>query len=192
MGLGHDCIEDHGVSDLELKELMLTQRIIDAIHLVTKRKGESHEQYKAKVKSSLDSIVVKIADIEDNINVLRLPRILEKDVQRLKTYHTFYKELEQCIDNGKTRSVGVGLGISRCLMVGGPNHGAVAIIRDSDNLFRININEYDMTKFYDINLYLYREKYHKIATMKPTESQMKEIESLLDKIEAAVLIIESY
>ena len=39
---------------------------------------------------------VKLADIEDNMNILRLETVKEKDLQRLEKYHKAYKRLKIC------------------------------------------------------------------------------------------------
>ena len=37
---------------------------------------------------------VKVADIEDNINILRLEQVGEKDLQRVAKYHKAWKTLQ--------------------------------------------------------------------------------------------------
>jgi len=45
------------------------------------------------VKKNLLAISVKINDLEDNMDIRRLPKITERDVKRLKKYLRIYKEL---------------------------------------------------------------------------------------------------
>ena len=93
IALGHDVVEDCGVTYAELRELGFTERIIDGIRCLTKIPGESYDEYKVKVKSNPDAIKTKIADLRHNTRVERLKGVSAKDMARMERYFHFYLEL---------------------------------------------------------------------------------------------------
>lgn len=97
IALGHDLIEDTDVTYEELKETF-NDRIADGIKCLTKVQGESFEQYKQKVISNVDAILVKRADLRHNTDIRRLKGITDKDMARTLKYYQFYLELEREIE----------------------------------------------------------------------------------------------
>ncbi len=95
IALGHDLVEDTDVTYAELKALGFTDRVIDGIRCLTKERGETYEEYKAKVKSNPDAVKVKKCDLRHNTDIRRLKGVTEKDLARISRYQMFYHELEQ-------------------------------------------------------------------------------------------------
>jgi (p)ppGpp synthase/HD superfamily hydrolase len=93
IAIGHDIVEDCGVTYQELRELGFTLRIIEGIRCLTKVPGESYDEYKAKVKSNPDAVKVKIADLRHNTDIKRLKGVGPKDIARMEKYYKFYMEL---------------------------------------------------------------------------------------------------
>lgn len=100
IALGHDIVEDCGVTYQQMREAGFTERIIDGIRCLTKIPGESYEEYKAKVKSNPDSVKVKICDLRHNTRIERLKGVTPKDMARMERYFHFYLELVN-MENGK-------------------------------------------------------------------------------------------
>lgn len=94
IALGHDIVEDCGVTYVELRELGFTERVIDGIRCLTKVPGETYDEYKAKVRSNKDSIKVKKSDLKHNTLIDRLRGVSPKDMARMERYFHFYLELE--------------------------------------------------------------------------------------------------
>jgi (p)ppGpp synthase/HD superfamily hydrolase len=93
IAIGHDVVEDCGITYAQLREIGMTERIIDGIRCLTKIPGETYDEYKAKVKSNADSIKVKIADLKHNTRIERLKGVTPKDMARMERYFHFYIEL---------------------------------------------------------------------------------------------------
>jgi (p)ppGpp synthase/HD superfamily hydrolase len=93
IAVGHDLIEDTSVTPAELTQMGFTNRIVFGIHDLTKRQGETLEQYKDRVKANPDARRVKIEDLRHNSDIRRLKGVTEKDVQRMVRYHQFYLDL---------------------------------------------------------------------------------------------------
>lgn len=99
----HDVVEDTDATYGELKEIGMTERVLEGVRCMTKVPGESYEEYKEKVKSNLDSRIVKKADLEHNTDIRRLKSLrdkerteeqIKKDIARIARYHAFYVELK--------------------------------------------------------------------------------------------------
>jgi (p)ppGpp synthase/HD superfamily hydrolase len=92
--LGHDVLEDTVVTEKDLREAGMSERVITTILAVTKRDGESYDEYKQRVFASTDAMKVKKADLRHNSDIRRLKGVTEKDIARAAKYHTFYLEIE--------------------------------------------------------------------------------------------------
>ena len=86
VALLHDTIEDTEVTVEILQEEGFSQEIIDGILSVTKRESESYEDFVRRVGENPLGREVKIADLEDNMDIRRLKEITEDDVARLRKY----------------------------------------------------------------------------------------------------------
>lgn len=94
IALGHDIVEDTGVTYLQLKEEGFTERIIEGIRALTKVPGETYDEYKEKVFANEDAMRVKMADLRHNTDIRRLKGVTEKDIARVAKYHMFYLEIK--------------------------------------------------------------------------------------------------
>ncbi len=84
----HDVVEDCGdqYSFESLSELF-PSHIIDALRCVTKTHED--EPYEEFIRRAVDNDLareVKLADLEDNLDVTRLTEVTERDAQRLTKY----------------------------------------------------------------------------------------------------------
>ena len=81
LGWLHDVVEDTGVTLASLSK-QFDDDIIRCLSLLTHRKEDSYAKYISQIKSSQYASAVKIADLEDNLATLKLP----KDRQRIDKY----------------------------------------------------------------------------------------------------------
>jgi len=93
IALGHDVIEDTSVTYADLRAAGITERVIEGIRVLTKLPGETYEDYKSRVFTSVDAMRVKMADLRHNTDVRRLKGVTEKDLARMAKYHAFYMEI---------------------------------------------------------------------------------------------------
>lgn len=100
IALGHDLVEDRGITYQQLREAGMPERVIHGIRCLTKIAGESYDEYKEKVKSNWDSILVKMEDLRDNSDIRRLKGVTQKDFERTQRYHTFWLELRDIFEEG--------------------------------------------------------------------------------------------
>lgn len=97
IALGHDVIEDHGktVTYSLLRDMGFSGRVMQGIRCLTKVPGESLEEYKIKVKSNRDSVLVKMQDLRHNADLRRIKGVTQKDLDRTVKYVEFYHELKE-------------------------------------------------------------------------------------------------
>ena len=71
----HDVLEDTAVTVEELREANLSSEVVDAVIALTRRSGQTYEQYIAQVAGNAIARPVKLADLADNLaNNQRLTR----------------------------------------------------------------------------------------------------------------------
>ncbi len=95
VALLHDTVEDTDVTSEYLLECGFPQHIVDAVLSVTKRDGEGYEDFVARAKQNAIGRVVKIHDLEDNMDVCRLDEITDGAVVYLRKYLKAYHFLRQ-------------------------------------------------------------------------------------------------
>ena len=86
VALLHDTIEDTEVTVETLQKEGFSQDIINGVLSVTKRDGESYEDFVRRAAENPLGREVKKADLEDNMDIHRLKEISDEDVARLRKY----------------------------------------------------------------------------------------------------------
>ena len=92
VALLHDVFEDTKINMDDLKELTPRQR--EALVLLTKRKGDDYMAYIREIKKNDLAKEVKLADLEHNMDLTRLPEVNEKDRERREKYKKAYETLK--------------------------------------------------------------------------------------------------
>ncbi|MGO9118283.1 MAG: GTP pyrophosphokinase [Desulfomonilaceae bacterium] len=92
----HDVVEDSSLSLHDLATMGVSEEILQAIDCLTWRKDESYDEFIERAQANPLSRKVKIADLEDNMDLKRLDSLTEKDVERLKKYHRVWLRLIEC------------------------------------------------------------------------------------------------
>lgn len=82
----YNVIEDTSLTLLDLKKEGFSKNIIEAVDILTKKKGQDYQSYLNLVKKNELARVVKLADLRHNSDLTRLPLITEKDLERNKKY----------------------------------------------------------------------------------------------------------
>lgn len=86
VALLHDVLEDTPTTPEDLLAQRFPQYIVDGILSVTKRDGESYEDFVARAKQNPLGRVVKLHDLEDNLDVLRLDSVSPEMAARFSKY----------------------------------------------------------------------------------------------------------
>lgn len=95
VGILHDVVEDSEIAFDDLRQLGYSEEIIDALDGVTRRETETYEEFVERSLAHPISRRVKLADLEDNMDVRRMPATLtEKDFKRLERYRRAWTRLQ--------------------------------------------------------------------------------------------------
>lgn len=95
VALLHDTIEDTDITPEYLLNKGFPQYIVDGVLSVTKREGESYEDFVARAKQNPIGRMVKIHDLEDNMDIRRLDELTDEMVARQRKYLKAYHFLKQ-------------------------------------------------------------------------------------------------
>ncbi len=95
VALLHDTIEDTDVTAEYLLAEGFLQSVVDGILSVTKRDGESYEDFVARAKQNPLGRVVKLHDLEDNLDVFRLTELDAAMTDRYNKYLRAYRFLSE-------------------------------------------------------------------------------------------------
>jgi (p)ppGpp synthase/HD superfamily hydrolase len=93
IGVMHDIVEDTATTYQELEELGFSSRIIEGVKCLTKIPNQTHDEYILAIKSNLDAVRVKMADLRHNSDIRRIKGVREKDVKRVIKYQEMYADL---------------------------------------------------------------------------------------------------
>ena len=91
----HDVVEDSGCTLERLRERGFSEEVVEAVACLTHRDGESYEEFVERLKANPLARRVKIADLEDNMNMLRIGQLGPKDLRRLEKYHRAWRVLKR-------------------------------------------------------------------------------------------------
>jgi len=85
----HDVIEDTTVTLDDLRHAGYPDHVVAAVDAISKRKetNEPYSKYIQRVRASPLATKVKIADLCDNANLRRLPKVEAYDLRRLDRYN---------------------------------------------------------------------------------------------------------
>ncbi len=88
----HDVVEDTAYTLDDIEE-QFGSEVRDAVDAVTKRDGEEYERLIDRAASNPIARSVKIADLEDNMDITRLDSVDAELGGRLEKYHRSWKRL---------------------------------------------------------------------------------------------------
>ena len=90
----HDVVEDSPDWDLDrLRAAGFSENVVTAVGCLTKIEGEDYGSYVQRAAQHPIARMVKIADLEDNMNIRRIDSISEEDSRRIAKYHKYWRML---------------------------------------------------------------------------------------------------
>lgn len=98
VALLHDVVEDSDITLDDLRKEGYSEEIVTAVDALSKREGE---EYFAFVQRAIDHPLarrVKQGDLEDNMDIRRMPEITEEAHQRLQKYRKAWTMVTQAVD----------------------------------------------------------------------------------------------
>ena len=101
VALLHDVVEDSPMTLDHLAEEGFPLEIIAGIDGTTHREDESYEAFVDRAAQNPLSAYVKRLDLADNMDMLRLLNLTDKDIARLQKYHAAHRRLRELTKESK-------------------------------------------------------------------------------------------
>lgn len=89
----HDVLEDTPTMADDLYAAGFSEAVVAAVEVLTRRSDESYDVYIRRVAAHPLTRRIKLADLEDNMDLRRLPRLTSADRRRLKRYRAAWEKL---------------------------------------------------------------------------------------------------
>ena len=93
VALLHDVIEDSDITAEQLLAEGIPAEVVEAVLCLSKNENEDYQDFVGREKKNELAAKIKIADIEDNIDILRLPSLDDYDLTRVQKYHSAWQFL---------------------------------------------------------------------------------------------------
>jgi (p)ppGpp synthase/HD superfamily hydrolase len=90
----HDVVEDSGWTLADLRGEGFTDELIRVIDSLSRRDDETYENFIARIKQNPLAVKIKLADLEDNMDLKRLQQLGEQDIKRMQKYHPAWRFLK--------------------------------------------------------------------------------------------------
>ena len=100
----HDVVEDTEWTLDALRRDGFSPEVLAAVDSVTHRDGETYDDYLARAAANPIGRKVKLADLEDNMDLRRLSELTSKDIERLQNYHRLWRKWSQLPEEGGVQS----------------------------------------------------------------------------------------
>ena len=95
----HDVVEDSDWTFERLKEEGFEDSVIESLRCVTKySEEEDYQEFIKRAATNKIATKVKMADIEDNLDLSRLGTLTEKDLTRIEKYKKALKYLKALVN----------------------------------------------------------------------------------------------
>ena len=89
----HDVVEDTQHTLLDLRQAGYSEQVLEAVDCLTRKDGETYEEFIERVRQNSLARRVKIADLEDNMDIRRISDPQARDWERLKRYRRAWRDL---------------------------------------------------------------------------------------------------
>ncbi|HEV2147954.1 MAG TPA: HD domain-containing protein [Longimicrobiaceae bacterium] len=89
----HDVVEDTDWTLDDLRAEGFPEDVVTAVDHLTRREGEDYDEFVRRAAAHPVARRVKIADLEDNMDVRRTGTVTDDDTERLTRYHRAWRSL---------------------------------------------------------------------------------------------------
>ena len=97
IALLHDLLEDCPQWNEQMLREFFRHSIVDSVVALTHKPNQTYFDYINQILENESAIIVKFSDLEDNMDITRLKKITDKDIERLKKYHKTWLELSSLV-----------------------------------------------------------------------------------------------
>ena len=89
----HDVVEDSSVTLADLRAEGFSEEVIAAVDHLTRREGEAYEMFINRLRHNPLAVKVKLADLEDNMDIRRIENVTGRDIERIQKYQAAREKL---------------------------------------------------------------------------------------------------
>ena len=89
----HDVVEDSSVTLADLRDEGFSEEVIAAVDHLTRREGEAYEIFINRLRHNPLAVKVKLADLEDNMDIRRIENVTGRDIERIQKYQAAWEKL---------------------------------------------------------------------------------------------------
>jgi hypothetical protein len=89
----HDVVEDSVTSLDDLRHAGFPERVVAAVDALTRRPGEPYDEAVERAARDRLAREVKRLDLEDNMDLRRIPDLGQVELERLRRYHRAWLRL---------------------------------------------------------------------------------------------------
>ena len=82
----HDLVEDTHITIAYLRTAGFSEKVLSALDCVTNRDNEDYESFIERIAQNPLATKVKLADLEDNMDLSRISELSKKDYKRIEKY----------------------------------------------------------------------------------------------------------
>lgn len=93
----HDVLEDTEMTHEDLRKEGFSAEILEVLVCLTHQDGENYSDYIERICQNPLAVKVKYADLQDNMNISRIPNPTEKDFARLEKYKNAKRRVEEAL-----------------------------------------------------------------------------------------------
>jgi (p)ppGpp synthase/HD superfamily hydrolase len=93
VSLLHDVLEDSEFTQKDMYDFGIPFEIVSRCEIITRGENESYMNFVRRCGDDKIARYVKMADLLHNMDLTRLDKITDEDLQRIKKYHKAYKYL---------------------------------------------------------------------------------------------------
>ena len=98
----HDVVEDSDWTFEQLSREGFAEQVVEAVKYLTRGEDEDYVAFIERIQGNRLAIKVKLADLEDNMDIRRTSRLSEADFDRFKKYHRAWRILKDIEGSGRT------------------------------------------------------------------------------------------
>lgn len=89
----HDVIEDTDITLDYLRNEGFSEEVLEILNILTKRKSETYNKYINRVIKNKTACYIKLADLDDNMDISRIDNPKKEDLKRVEKYTRAKKKI---------------------------------------------------------------------------------------------------
>lgn len=98
----HDVIEDTYITLDYLRNEGFTEEVLAVLDALTRRSGESYNEFISRIINNKTACRVKLADLKDNMDLSRIKNPLQKDYERNEKYSKAADRILKALEENNT------------------------------------------------------------------------------------------